>query len=63
MYPDTRVDGAISGKDILRDDRYWGIFVVIFCLISTTLSFAKQSAENKVLNIESALHNEISLKI
>ena len=35
----------------------------IFCLISTRLSFPNQSAEIKVLNIESALHNELYLKI
>ena len=32
-------------------------------LISTRLSFYDHSAKNKVLNIESALHNELSLKL
>ena len=37
------------------------IFVTFFCLFSTKLLFSNQSAESKVLNIESALHNELCL--
>ena len=40
-----------------------GIFVCIFYLISRSLlAFSNQSAKTKVLNIQSALHNELFLK-
>ena len=38
----------------------WGNLCLTFCLISKKLSFSDQSAKsNKVLNIESALDNEL----
>ena len=49
---------SLKGIDCIRVS-----FVYIFCLVSTRLSFSHQSVENKVLNIESAFHNELSLKI
>ena len=42
---------------------YRAIFAYTFCLISIRLFVYNQSGENKVPNIESALHNELSLKI
>ena len=39
---------------------YRGILVYIFGLVSVRLSFFDQSDKNKVLNIESALHSELS---
>ena len=40
-----------------------GIFAYVFCPISARLSFSNQSAKNKVLNVKSALRNELSLEI
>ena len=40
-----------------------GIIVTFFCLLRTRLSFSNHSAEKKKLNVESALHNELSLRM
>ena len=54
----TTIDNTSS---VFNSSFYRGIFVDIFCLINTRLFFKfDQSAENRVLNTESALHNELS---
>ena len=57
--------GGERGYKCKYDDdgnSYTGIFVYIFCLISMKLSWSNQSVEKKGLDIESVLHNELSLK-
>ena len=42
---------------------YGGVFVYIYCIISTILKFSNQSSKNKVMSVESAFLNKLSVKI